>query len=192
MAAIRYRLLHMTGCKINAADTIINNEEVCACIWKYNLNPIMKREFLQEVIIGLLVVLFVYTGGSKLLDIHGFVAGMKLQPFAAWVNKTVALCLPATEIIIALGLGFEQTRKTALYIYGVLMFCFTVYTGLVVAGFFEHRPCGCGGIISRLSWEGHFIINLIFLMLTCAAIWLHRRNRIFMHNQGVSRKPAKE
>ena len=146
----------------------------------------MKRNVLSEIIIALLVLLFVYAGSSKLWDMKGFRAGMMAQPFPEWMNKVLATVLPFSEIIIAVGLGFDKTRKPALYAYGLLMLGFTVYTGLVVSGFFEHQPCDCGGIISQLNWSGHFIINIIFLILTWLAIRLGGHREIFMRKQGVS------
>ena len=151
----------------------------------------MKKEFLMEGIIALMVLLFVYAGSSKLVDMNGFKAGMLIQPFPAWVNKVLAATLPFAEIIIAAGLVFKLSRRPALYAYAGLMLCFTGYTGLVVAGYFAHRPCSCGGIISGLSWGWHFFINLIFSGLTGLAIRMHSRQTI-LYNQGVSRKPVRE
>lgn len=152
----------------------------------------MKKNILHEVLICLLMLLFVYAGSSKLLDIKSFSTGMRMQPFPLWLNTLLTYTLPVAEIMIALGLGFGKTRIAALYAYTVLMLCFTGYTGLVIAGFFKTTPCGCGGIISGLSWGWHFIINLIFFTLTCIAIRLQYKSKIVMHNQGVSQKPVKE
>ena len=151
----------------------------------------MKKILLHEIIIALLALLIVYAGSSKLLDMAGFRAGMREQPFPAWLNGLLAMVLPFAEIIIAAALGFTKTRRVALYAYTALMICFAGYTGLVVTGFFARTPCGCGGIISGLSWGWHFIINLIFLLLSSLALWHNRHNHI-MHDQGVSRKPVTE
>lgn len=152
----------------------------------------MKKVLLTECVIALLVLLFVYAGSSKLLDMKTFRAGMMVQPFATWMNKLMAAALPFAELLIAIALGFGKTRRPALYAYALLMLCFTAYTGLVVFHFFAHTPCGCGGIINHLSWQGHFIINTIFLLLSCLAIVQNRRQQNFMHKQGVSPKPATE
>ena len=166
---------------------IIYAGEICVGFFlEAVLNANMKNNVLQEIIIALLVILFVYAGSSKLWDMKSFRTAMTVQPFPLWMNKGLATVLPFSEIIIAMGLGFDKTRKGALYAYALLMSGFTIYTGLVVFGFFEHEPCGCGGIISQLSWEWHFIINVLFLILTCLAIRLDSHKEIFMHKQGVS------
>jgi uncharacterized membrane protein YphA (DoxX/SURF4 family) len=151
----------------------------------------MNKVILKESLIALLILLFVYTGVSKLIDIKAFKAGMKVQPFPVWFNATLTYSLPVIEVIVALALVFDRTRKHALRIYFLLMLCFTIYTGLITAGFFAHRPCGCGGIITGLNWTWHFIINTVFLLLTCVAIRLHSK-RMILRNQGVSQKPVKE
>jgi len=152
----------------------------------------MKGRTFLEIIIALLVILFMYAGSSKFYDMHAFRAGMKNQPFPVWINKVLATTLPFLEIIIALALGFTKSRRIALYAYFFLMLAFTLYTGMVVFNFFKNSPCGCGGIINHLSWTWHFIINLIFLILTVIAILLNKRSEIFMHKQEVSPKPVTE
>ncbi len=149
----------------------------------------MRKSFFHSMMIVMLIILFVYTGSSKLLDISGFVSSMERQPFGAWINKMLAYSLPVLEIIIAAGMVFERTRIISLYGYIFLMLGFTVYTGLVVFGFFEREPCGCGGIMSKLSWTGHLIVNFIFTLLSILALVL---TKDIMHKQGVSRKPVRE
>lgn len=151
----------------------------------------MSKSILEEFLTALLILLFVYAGISKLLDMQGFRAGMLVQPFPVWLNKMLAATLPVAEVLIATALIFEHSRKIALWFYLLLMGCFTIYTGLITLGFFAHRPCGCGGIINSLNWTWHFIINLIFLLLTGLAIRLHS-SKMVLRNEGVSRKPVKE
>lgn len=122
------------------------------------------------------------------------------QPFPAWFNNTLTYTLPAVELLIALALGFTKTRHIALFAYAVLMIAFTGYTALVIFHYYKNTPCGCGGIINHLSWEGHFIINSTVLSLALISIFLTnlintpsfdiRKN--FMHNQEASRKPVTE
>lgn len=146
----------------------------------------MQKKFFSELTMPLLVLLFVYAGTSKLIDIKTFSAGMQMQPFPSSINLILTYTLPLAEIIIALGLCFGKTRAVSLYAYAILMLCFTGYTAMVISGFFKNTPCGCGSIITGLSWSWHFTINLIFLTLTCLAILQYRHSKIIMHNQGVS------
>lgn len=152
----------------------------------------MKPRLFEEFVVALLVLLFLYSGISKLMDLRGFRSGMLIQPFPRWVSLLLAYLLPPFEVLVAAGLVFSKTRIFSLYAYLTLMGGFTLYTLLIVSGFFKHRPCGCGGIISGMSWEGHLAFNLLFLALGCYALYLGRRHNVFMHKQGVSRKPENE
>lgn len=48
----------------------------------------------------------------------------------------------------------------------VLMMAFTVYIGMALVGAWEKLPCGCGSVISSLSWKQHFFFNLFFLLFS--------------------------
>jgi putative oxidoreductase len=151
----------------------------------------MKKAVVLEFVVTLLVMLFVYTGVSKLIDMKGYQAAMHVQPFATWI-KHLSYALPVVEIIVALGLVFERSRHFFLWCYVLLMLAFTVYMALVVFHFFKQVPCICGGVIKAMSWTQHLVFNLFFLLLSMIALWMHRRQKIFMHNKGVSRKPLTE
>ena len=151
----------------------------------------MNREITLEWIIALLLLLFVYTGISKLLDMQAYKEALKLQHFPAWLYS-LAVTLPFFEMIIALGLVFKMVRGIALYGYLILMLVFTGYTGLVAFHFFKQMPCTCGGVISRLSWTQHFLFNIFFLLISCWAIWLYRKQKHVCMHKGVSQKPLKE
>jgi len=140
----------------------------------------------EEIIVGLLALLFIYAGCSKLLNMADFAGAMALQPFAGWLNKLLAASLPYAEIIIALGLLFYRSRLYALYLYALLMILFTCYSALALFHFFKTVPCSCGGIIEHLNWKAHFILNLFFSVLTIVAITLHPTPRRVVHNQEVS------
>lgn len=151
----------------------------------------MNKTFIQESIIVLLVMLFIYTGVSKLVDMKGYKEAMHVQPLTGWM-KQVSYALPVVEIIVALGLVFERSRHFFLWCYVLLMLAFTVYTALVVFHFFKQVPCICGGVIKAMNWTQHLVFNLFFLLLSMIALWMHRRQKDIMHNKGVSRKPWKE
>lgn len=150
-----------------------------------------NKEIKLELIIALLLLLFAYTGVSKLIDLQAYKDALKLQPFPGWLYSFTTW-LPFIEIIVALGLVVKAVRGFALYAYSVLMLAFTVYTGLVAFHFFKQMPCTCGGVISRLSWYQHFLFNISFLAVNCWAIRLHRNQDHLCINKVVSPKPLKE
>ena len=117
----------------------------------------------------LLILVFAYTGSSKLLDSKAFVAVLHEVPVIGRGAGVVAILLPLTELLIALLLLFEGTRLIGLYASLVLLLLFTVYLVymvLVVPKF----PCSCGGVISSMSWKQHVVFNAVFIVLTVIGI----------------------
>jgi hypothetical protein len=81
------------------------------------------------------------------------------------------------EVAISVSLVFERTRLLGFYGSLVVMGLFTIYTGIVLAHFFPYVPCSCGGVIKRLTWTQHLILNLSFVALSIVGILIQRRKR---------------
>ena len=139
-----------------------------------------------EVICSLLVLLFLYTSISKLLDFKHFIADMNNQPFPNWITPWLVRILPATEILIVAGLLFEKTRLAALWASFLVMLLFTIYTLLVLAKFFSIVPCSCGGVITKLTWGQHLVFNLFFTGISLTGIVLKKRE----HGNRPAARPA--
>ncbi len=160
----------------------------------------MKRQALIDSLIALVVFLLLYASISKLVEFKGFVAAMNRQPLPGWSKSILVWVVPISEILVSLCLLYDNLMPTlAIYLpvpkkwltdaaklkvrlaglYGalLLMASFTVYTGLAVFGAFQHKPCGCGGVINNLTWGGHFALNLAYTMIISAAIWLSKLDK---------------
>ncbi|MGF7077021.1 hypothetical protein ABIC84_004985 [Mucilaginibacter sp. 3215] len=61
----------------------------------------MKKELIYEIITGVLVLLFLYTGFSKILDLQNFEISMRFQHTPGWLTATLIYLLPSAETIIA-------------------------------------------------------------------------------------------
>ncbi len=149
----------------------------------------MKKPLFLELICGVLVLLFVYTGAAKLINFSGNLHDMHNQPFPSWMATTLAYVLPPAEMIIAAMLVFERTRRWGLYVYGILLLFFTLYIGAILLHWFPRVPCSCGGVIKYLTWTQHLWFNLFFLLLVVIALWLRNKilansHPLFMHDQG--------
>lgn len=162
------------------------------CVTRPNKCPIlillgiyldMKPIRIIDVISFLLILLFVYTAASKLLDFGQFKAQMYNQTLPHEVASGLIWTLPGIEIIAAILLLFEQTRLAGLYLSNVLMILFTGYIALVLLGYFGRVPCSCGGVIKSLGWKNHLLINLFFLLLSILGIFTINRERRFVGKQ---------
>ena len=143
----------------------------------------MQRAILA-IIICLLILLFVYTGISKLIDQSTFLKDLNNQPFPRFFNGILVWLIPVIELLLALLLLFDNTRKWALVGAFVLMLLFTIYTALVLLNVFNRTPCSCGGVIRSLSWVQHLFFNLFFVAISIIGI------KLFMHEHRESRKPV--
>jgi len=139
----------------------------------------MKLEFLKyraaflTFICTLLVLLWVYTAGSKLSDFAEFKRQLANQTFGKNAASLLLWFIPLSEIVAALLLLFSKTRVFGLILSAILMCLFTGYIGLVLTGYYDRMPCSCGGVLKDMGWHLHFWFNLYFLFISCFGIWLY-------------------
>jgi len=131
----------------------------------------MKRNLIIEIISSLLILLFVYTAFSKLLDFTTFKVQLSKSPFINPFASTVAWALPLVEILVAVALTIKRTRLLGLYASLFLMTMFTAYI-YTMLHYSYYIPCSCGGVISKLSWTQHLWFNSVFVLLSISGILL--------------------
>ncbi|CDS93022.1 conserved membrane hypothetical protein [Sphingobacterium sp. PM2-P1-29] len=134
-----------------------------------------KREMIITIITSLVILLYMYTAISKLLDYNKFVFQMRLTPipFMWQVAPVLGIVLPIFELALTTLIFFDRTRLIGFWTSLVLMFLFEGYIfwmKLVEYQTGVKLPCTCGGIISKMSWTTHFIFNALFIVLMIIAI----------------------
>lgn len=134
----------------------------------------MKRTLVIEIIAALLILLFLYAAFSKLLEFRTFVAELDEHPLFRDRAVSIAVLIPAVEILTAVCLFIPATRRWGLWESLALMSVFTLYIGAMLA-FDSHLPCSCGGVLQQLSWKQHFIFNIGFMLLALGGVLLQRR-----------------
>ncbi len=134
-----------------------------------------RRQILIEVIVSLLVLLFLYASISKFLDFKTFIKETNNQPLPNSWTPYLVWGIPFTEVAISLSLLFERTRLLGLYGSLALMAIFSFYAIIILLHAFSYIPCSCGGIIKRLTWRQHLVLNLFFTGLSIVGIILQRR-----------------
>jgi putative oxidoreductase len=145
-----------------------------------------KKQVLIESVCALLILLFLYASISKFLDFKTFIDQMNNQPLPNSWTPFLVWGIPLLEIAISISLLFEYTRLIGLYASLILMIAFTLYTGIVLLHFFPYIPCSCGGVIRKLTWSQHLILNLFYVSLSILGIILQHRKYfkpIFITNQ---------
>jgi uncharacterized membrane protein YphA (DoxX/SURF4 family) len=133
----------------------------------------MKKSIIAEVIALWFVILFLYTGVSKLAEYTVFRNQIEespiLKPVAAWI----AWFIPLSEFTASVLLFLPRTRLKGLYAALGLMVAFTLYVAALMM-LNDHLPCSCGGVIENLSWKGHLIFNAINLGLAFTGVKLQK------------------
>ena len=136
----------------------------------------LSKNTIVETISVLFMMLFLYTGISKLMEYPEFheqlIENPVLKPFAS----IIAWALPLTEFLVTIALIIPRWRLKGLYASLALMIAFTIYVAAVLS-FYKELPCSCGGIISLLSWKAHLVFNSAFILLAYAGVKLERQLR---------------
>ena len=133
-----------------------------------------KRQVMLECISALLILLFLYASVSKFLDFKTFIKEMNNQPLPNSWTPFLVYFIPCSEILLSVALIFERTRLLGLYGSLVLMGLFTIYAILILVHVFSYVPCSCGGVIKRLTWRQHLILNLFFVTLSVVGVIAQR------------------
>jgi putative oxidoreductase len=145
-----------------------------------------KKQVALECVCALLVVLFLYASISKFLDFKTFIDQMNNQPLPNSWTPFLVWAIPLLEIAISITLFIEHTRLLGLYASLLIMIIFTFYTSIILLHFFPYIPCSCGGVIQKLTWPQHLILNIAFVFLSILGIVLQHRNYfkpIFTNNK---------
>jgi uncharacterized membrane protein YphA (DoxX/SURF4 family) len=136
-----------------------------------NVREFFNKYFVQAASV-LVVLLFAYAGVTKLLDSAGFQRELSLSPLIPeGMVANVSMLLPALELVVCALLFFERYTKLAFYAAYFLMLFFTLYI-LFLLNYSTYIPCSCGGVLGNMSWNTHILFNLLFVILTGAAIFI--------------------
>jgi uncharacterized membrane protein YphA (DoxX/SURF4 family) len=123
------------------------------------------NKWIKEIARFLLVLLFVYTGCSKLLTHVVFLEQLQqvnfLKPFAS----SLSIALPVAELLTGIAIAIHRTQYYGLWSAALLMTAFTTYVAIMLALDKTQRPCSCGGVIKAMSWQAHLYLNIFFMLL---------------------------
>jgi putative oxidoreductase len=138
----------------------------------------LKRQVVLECIAALLILLFLYASVSKFLDFKRFIDEINNQPLPNSWTPFLVWGIPFLEIAISAAVAFEYTRLLGFYASLFMMILFTIYSILILTHFFPYIPCSCGGVIRKLTWPQHLILNLFYAALSILGIILQRSKHL--------------
>lgn len=120
------------------------------------------------------ILLFVYAAFSKLLDFENFQIQLAQSPLLSAYAGVVSYGMLAIELLTALLLIWDKTRRIGLYASFGLMTAFTLYIYLIL-NHADNIPCSCGGILENMSWDQHLVFNFTCMLLALMAIVFIRK-----------------
>lgn len=139
-----------------------------------------KKSIILSMIRLAFLALWVSVAVEKLWDLAGFHSTLRRQPIPGWSTDILFWLLPLAELGTAILLAWPRNRRRThqgMWLSAVLMLAFTLFIGFGVLGWYEKRPCGCGSVISGLTWEEHLWFNGASLLLAILGIWLTQPSR---------------
>ncbi|SEM38926.1 Methylamine utilisation protein MauE [Chitinophaga rupis] len=134
----------------------------------------MLKRTIPSIIALLLIVLFLYTGISKLMEYTVFKEQIGASPILHPIAPFIAWALPLAEFAVAVLLFIPAWRLWGLYASFVLMIAFTGYV-IAIVSFSKELPCSCGGVLQEMSWNQHIIFNIIMTILALIGAILERK-----------------
>jgi len=126
-------------------------------------------------IVFLLILLWVYTAASKLVDFNAFERELANQAFSRKTAQILLWVIPTVELVAAFLLLLNKTRLAGLTFSFFLLLLFTGYVALVLADYYDRVPCSCGGVLKQLDWQAHFWFNLFCLGINTIGLLLVRK-----------------
>ena len=135
------------------------------------------KNLLYKAGVSLLIILWIYAAGSKLLEYNTFKHELTMQHFPFKIEETLVWLLPSIEILTAILLISTNTIKYGLIASALLLTIFTIYITLIITGIYDKAPCSCGGVLSLLSWKSHLVFNISFLAINVWAIYMFYQKR---------------
>ncbi|SEM66431.1 hypothetical protein SAMN05216436_106147 [bacterium A37T11] len=144
----------------------------------------ISQEAAYLIISCLCTLLFLYSGGIKLMEYDKFMVQLGQSILLKGFVGFIAWFIPGLELIIAgvMIYGIAQSEKIqqiGLQSFFILMILFTVYILAILCMGKKNEPCACGGVIGEVGgWQGHFAFNLAFLCISFRAIHLSRKKTV--------------
>ncbi|MBT2563752.1 hypothetical protein J7E50_05405 [Pedobacter sp. ISL-68] len=137
----------------------------------------MENRVILNVAGAALIVLFVYTAGSKLYELDRFRAELGRQVFPQLFLPALLIGIPLSELLVVALLAFPSTRRYGFLLSTVLMAVFTLYILGALLHLYSNIPCSCGGVLRKMGWKQHFVFNLVFFGLSLYGLILTFKER---------------
>jgi hypothetical protein len=149
----------------------------------------MKKRSLHknfiDITAALLILLFAYTGISKLSEQRIFEYVISKSPLIGTWAPGLSWTIPIVELLTVILLFFPYTKLAGLWASLGLMLLFTGYIAYMLV-FSSKLPCSCGGVLKKLTWIQHLEFNVLFTLLSGISIRLIYHNKKLLQQTGTA------
>ena len=135
----------------------------------------IKRTTIIDLFAALFIFLFAYTAIHKLLHFKQFSFFLNKFDLFDHMHQFIAWSVIIIELFISALLFLPASRKAGLLASFVLMSLFTAFIIYMMLTS-KKLPCSCGGIINKLSWQQHLILNIFLIGLAGVGYYLARKH----------------
>jgi uncharacterized membrane protein YphA (DoxX/SURF4 family) len=122
----------------------------------------------------LLIILFIYASLIKILDYKTFQYQLRQSPYLTQYANLVSWIIPGLELLASFLLVINRTKLAGFLLSFFLMSIFTGYIYSMLH-FSSYISCSCGGVLSGMSWDQHFLFNILFSMISVVGFLLTGR-----------------
>ena len=147
-----------------------------------------KENIILETTRLILIILFSYSSIIKLFNVTKFMRTLLVSHFPEEIANIIAFAVVFSEIIIVLLLIINYTKLIGLYSSLISFLIFTCYI-IYMKIWLPKLPCSCGGLIQKLTWNQHLIMNVVFSVLIYFVLKMNKRAatpNIYSNNQVTS------
>lgn len=138
------------------------------------------KQYGYEFLCILLVLLWGHAAISKWMDPY-YILQLKGSPVYGEYANLLYYLIPTIELATAIIICMRRFRRLGLLISFSLLTLFTIYVSYVLQ--MNAPPCGCGGLISGMSWGQHLIFNILFLSVNILALFLSRQSEPMLFSE---------
>jgi len=134
----------------------------------------MSKRLTINLIVSAYILLFAYTGLSKLFYSNTFIEEVKQSPILKVLPIWSIWLIPSIEIATITMLLKKSWRLRGLYLFCIQMVSFTIYL-FTLNSYADYIPCSCGGVLSKLPPDIHIVLNIVLTLLSVLAIRLQKQ-----------------
>lgn len=132
------------------------------------------NKFISYFFIGVLCLIFIYTGVDKLVNSLSFALALyKNSLFSDELTYYLLHLIPSIEIITAVLL-LSRFRLVGSIASFILLIMFTIYNIILYSNYGDSY-CGCANLFEFMTFKEHLVFNIILILMSISLMSIEIR-----------------